>query len=100
MKFCPKDGSVLVPIKEKGKVYLVCKKCGYKEPAKEEIYVEKTKMDNKKKIKLLTEELPKESEEEREYVLESFSSGELDQEDEDEEEEEEEEEGWGEGEEF
>ncbi|MGC8601129.1 MAG: hypothetical protein ACP5LS_01710 [Thermoprotei archaeon] len=98
MKFCPKDGSVLVPVREKGKIYLVCKKCGYKELAKEEVYVEKTKIDSKKKIKLLTEELPKETEEEREYMLESFSSGELDQEEE--EEEEEEEEGWGEGEEY
>ncbi len=93
MKFCPKDGSVLVPVREKGKIYLVCKKCGYKEPAKEEVYVEKTKIDSKKKIKLLTEDLPKETEEEREYMLESFSSGELDQE-------EEEGEGWGEGEEY
>ncbi|MGC8614720.1 MAG: hypothetical protein ACP5UU_02755 [Thermoprotei archaeon] len=98
MKFCPKDGSVLVPVREKGKIYLICKKCGYKELAKEEVYVEKTKIDSKKKIKLLTEELPKETEEEREYMLESFSSGELDQEEE--EEEEEEEEGWGEGEEY
>jgi len=35
MKFCPNDGSLLIPKKEGNKVYLVCPKCGYKVEAKE-----------------------------------------------------------------
>ena len=43
MKFCPKDGSLLIPKKEKGKTYLVCPKCGYKEEVKEYKTSEKVK---------------------------------------------------------
>ncbi|RLE86708.1 MAG: DNA-directed RNA polymerase subunit M [Thermoprotei archaeon] len=34
MEFCPKCGGLLVPVKEKETVYLVCRKCGHKRKAK------------------------------------------------------------------
>ena len=34
MEFCPKCGGLLVPVKEKNTVYLVCRKRGYKRKAK------------------------------------------------------------------
>ncbi|MEM3142594.1 MAG: DNA-directed RNA polymerase subunit M [Zestosphaera sp.] len=35
MKFCPKCGTMLIPVREEDKTYLVCSRCGYKEPLKE-----------------------------------------------------------------
>ncbi len=32
MNFCPKCGSIMVPKKENGKLFLVCTNCGYKMP--------------------------------------------------------------------
>lgn len=39
MKFCPKCGRILIPEKIKGKSYLVCKKCGYKEESKRKLVI-------------------------------------------------------------
>jgi len=36
MRFCPKCGGFLVPIKKDGKDYLKCNKCGYERAMKEE----------------------------------------------------------------
>mgnify|MGYP000138422488 CR=1 FL=1 len=36
MEFCPKCGSLLVPEREEGRIYLVCRKCGYKREARGE----------------------------------------------------------------
>ncbi|MFN3268357.1 MAG: hypothetical protein ACK416_03755 [Zestosphaera sp.] len=35
MKFCPKCGTLLIPVREGDKTYLACSRCGYKEPLKE-----------------------------------------------------------------
>ncbi len=37
MKFCPKCGGVMVPVKKGDKIVLKCKVCGYEEPASEEV---------------------------------------------------------------
>jgi len=38
LKFCPKCGGIMVPLKDKeeGKVYLVCRNCGYRVEASPE----------------------------------------------------------------
>jgi DNA-directed RNA polymerase subunit M len=39
MKFCPKCKTILIPERIKGKSYLVCKKCGYKEESREKLLI-------------------------------------------------------------
>ena len=36
MKYCPKCGGVMVPVKKEGKYYLRCRRCGYEIEATEE----------------------------------------------------------------
>lgn len=52
MKFCPKCGSIMTIVEEKGKKYLKCTKCNYKEEAKREKMVLKEEIveDENKKL--------------------------------------------------
>ncbi len=36
MKFCPKCGGVMVPVRKDGKIVFRCTRCGYEMPATEE----------------------------------------------------------------
>ena len=36
MKFCPKCGGIMVPVRKDGEIVLKCQKCGYEMPATEE----------------------------------------------------------------
>ncbi len=36
MKFCPKCGGVMIPVKKGDKIVLKCRRCGYEMPATEE----------------------------------------------------------------
>ncbi|PUA32149.1 MAG: hypothetical protein B7O98_05615 [Zestosphaera tikiterensis] len=54
MKFCPKDGSMLVPSKEGDEVVLVCPRCGYKEKTNQKEvkgYKLESKTDTNRRIK-------------------------------------------------
>lgn len=53
MKFCPKCGGLMVPVKIDGKQYLQCTKCGYKEKVgkKREGYTLTEKVDKRNKVK-------------------------------------------------
>ncbi|MEM5875485.1 MAG: transcription factor S [Candidatus Aenigmatarchaeota archaeon] len=53
MKFCSKCGGIMSVIEEKGKKYLKCSRCGYKEEAKREKFILKEEIvedENKKLI--------------------------------------------------
>jgi len=51
MKFCPKCGSILLPEKDKKKVLLKCKKCGFSEKSDEKpILREKVKPTRKVEV--------------------------------------------------
>ncbi len=52
MKFCPKCGGPMVPVKKDGEIVLKCQRCGYEMPAPKEIIekyraVHKTRKDDK-----------------------------------------------------
>ncbi|MEM2020878.1 MAG: DNA-directed RNA polymerase subunit M [Zestosphaera sp.] len=52
MKFCPKCGTMLMPVKEGDKTYLVCPRCGYKEALKEGgKYKLESKTSNERRVK-------------------------------------------------
>jgi len=36
VKFCPKCGSIMVPTRKNGKIYMKCTRCGYEVEVKEE----------------------------------------------------------------
>ncbi|MEM0015368.1 MAG: DNA-directed RNA polymerase subunit M [Zestosphaera sp.] len=52
MKFCPKCGTMLMPVKEGDKTYLVCPRCGYREVLKERAkYKLESKTSNERRVK-------------------------------------------------
>lgn len=52
MKFCPKCGTMLIPVREEGKTYLVCSGCGYKESLREgSRYKLESKTSNESRVK-------------------------------------------------
>lgn len=52
MKFCPKCGTMLMPVKEGSKTYLTCPRCGYKEVLKESgKYKLESKTSNERRVK-------------------------------------------------
>ncbi|MCD6564035.1 MAG: hypothetical protein J7K23_09015 [Thermoproteales archaeon] len=54
VEFCPKCGSILVPVRKKEGLFLVCKKCGYeKKASKSAGYKKKEKISENKKNKLV-----------------------------------------------
>ncbi len=78
MKFCPKCGGLMVPVRVEGKQYLQCTKCGYKEKVgkKKEGYTITEKVDKKTKVKT-TSVISKPasltmSEEERQQMMEEY----------------------------
>jgi DNA-directed RNA polymerase subunit M len=78
VEFCPKCGSLLVPVSSEGKTYLVCRKCGYKkEASSKKGYMVRGEVTEDKKEKLLVVEgirnREKEKiEEEREIIKEYY----------------------------
>lgn len=55
MKFCPKCGSIMVPVRKGNVVYLKCRKCGYEErlSKKEKAsFVEKSVIEEEKHVKV------------------------------------------------
>lgn len=57
MEFCPKCGTLLVPVSSEGKTYLVCRKCGYrKETYSKSGYVVRGEVSGDKREKLLVVE--------------------------------------------
>lgn len=65
MRFCPRDGSLLVPVKKEGRTVLRCPKCGYEEPVNEAVktaYKSKSVVEKKNEILVadaVVEALPK-----------------------------------------
>ncbi len=65
MRFCPRDGSLLVPTKKGGQTVLRCPKCGYEEPINENTktaYRSKSVVERKNDILVadaMVETLPK-----------------------------------------
>ena len=53
MKFCPKCGAPMVPVKKDNTVVLKCTKCGYEMPAPPEI-LKKYRLESKTKEKIVT----------------------------------------------
>lgn len=78
MEFCPKCGSLLVPVSSGGKTYLICRKCGYKkEIVSKRGYMVRGEVTEDKKEKLLVIEGIKNREkekieEEREIIKEYY----------------------------
>jgi len=79
VKFCPKCGSLLTPERRKGRVYLVCKRCGYsREMEKEErgYRIRETVSEEKREKLIVIEGLKKREkeklEEERELLREYY----------------------------
>jgi len=78
VEFCPKCGSVLVPVRKKEKLYLICKKCGFKKAVDKNIGYRKRETiseDKKNKLVIVTSSTsaPKEKlQEERELLQEYY----------------------------
>ncbi len=76
VEFCPQCGSILIPEKKEGVVYLVCKACGFRKEARGAEYRQKETMDKRKRTKLTViskaEEGEKLSEEKREMLKEYY----------------------------
>ena len=75
VEFCPSCGSILVPQRKGGQALLVCRSCGYTKKAAGESYMQREKLDRRKKTKVTavsraTEE--KMSEEKREMLKEYY----------------------------
>lgn len=52
MKFCPKCGGLMVPVKEKDKTVLKCTKCGYTMKYEKQVdYKLKEEVDKKSRVK-------------------------------------------------
>ncbi|ABP96095.1 MULTISPECIES: RPA12/RPB9/RPC11 RNA polymerase family protein [Metallosphaera] len=63
MKFCPKDGGIMLPAKKGDKEILRCKKCGYEEPLdKKTRKAYQIKEDKSKSGKVLTTSIVSEKE--------------------------------------
>jgi len=57
VEFCPKCGTILIPKRESGKIYLTCGNCGYSKLLESEKgYKSKHKVEEEKKIKILVME--------------------------------------------
>ncbi len=85
MRFCPKDGTLMVPVKKDGHVVLRCPKCGYEvrltERDKREYSVKTTVSEDKKRgvmtaTETATEIDQEELEELRKQLLENLQEGE------------------------
>ncbi|MEM0002442.1 MAG: DNA-directed RNA polymerase subunit M [Desulfurococcaceae archaeon] len=50
VKFCPRCGSIMVPVKKEGKVYMKCNKCGYETIEKEKTYGMKYQIESTKRV--------------------------------------------------
>ncbi|MEM0480847.1 MAG: transcription factor S [Candidatus Aenigmatarchaeota archaeon] len=61
MLTCPKCGNLLFPKKEKGKNYLVCRKCNYKTEAKKSLIVSSGIKEEKKEAIVISAKEEKES---------------------------------------
>jgi len=78
VEFCPRCGSLLVPVSSEGKTILACRKCGYKkEIVSKKGYIVRGEVTENKKEKLLVVEGIKSREkekieEEREIVREYY----------------------------
>jgi len=72
VEFCPKCEALLIPIKDKGKTYLVCRLCGYrKEIRSSEGYKSVLKVSEEKRSKITVMEETREiSREDRERAKE------------------------------
>ncbi|WP_256359220.1 DNA-directed RNA polymerase subunit M [Vulcanisaeta sp. JCM 14467] len=69
MKFCPRCGGLMVPVKREGKVYLRCQRCGYEEEMKSsdaKSYVDKKSIEKKGAVIVESYEEKEPSEEEKE----------------------------------
>jgi len=77
VEFCPKCGSILIPERRKGKVMLVCKRCGYVKEGSGSGYKQSQKVDKKSKTKLAVvsgEQTRKLKDEEREMLKEYYET--------------------------
>jgi DNA-directed RNA polymerase subunit M len=78
LEFCPKCGKLLIPLKKTGKVYLICRSCGFEKPAGESKgYKILQPVDEKKRRKTVVVEEPiakgrKKNEEERELMADYY----------------------------
>lgn len=78
VEFCPRCGSILVPVKKRRRIHLVCNRCGYSKMARAKSgYKVREKVPEDKKAKVLvytaSEERGKERiEEERELLQEYY----------------------------
>jgi DNA-directed RNA polymerase subunit M len=69
MKFCPRCGGLMVPVKKEGKVYLKCQRCGYEEELKSsdtKSYVDKKSVEKKSAVIVESYKEEEPSEEEKE----------------------------------
>ncbi|MCG2863984.1 MAG: DNA-directed RNA polymerase subunit M [Vulcanisaeta sp.] len=69
MKFCPRCGGLMVPVKREGKTYLKCQRCGYEEELKSndaKSYIDKKKVEKKGAVIVESYEEKGPSEEEKE----------------------------------
>jgi len=79
LEFCPKCDAMLVPKKENGKSYLICRKCNFKKEIKGEEYKLSVKIPHTDKEKIAViegESRIKISEEEREAFEDYYRGGE------------------------
>ena len=77
VEFCPKCGSILIPERRKGKVMLVCKRCGYVKEGSGSGYKQSQRVDKKLKTKLAVvsgEQTRKLKDEEREMLKEYYET--------------------------
>ncbi|ABW01622.1 zf-TFIIB domain-containing protein [Caldivirga maquilingensis] len=67
MKFCPKCGTAMVPVKKGNATYLKCPKCGYEEKVNKKdrkSFVERSVVEEDKRVKVPIVENKSSSEEE------------------------------------
>lgn len=88
MRFCPRDGTLLVPVKKDGRTVLKCPKCGYEVKLTErdkKAYSAKTTISDEKKRGVMTaaersSEVDREELEElRKQLLENLQEGEAEE---------------------
>jgi len=57
LRFCPKCGTLMTPRVKNGKVYFVCRRCGYKEESKGDSYRVRKETKSRKKIIVIEEDI-------------------------------------------